>query len=179
MVTRARIASIFLVFMLVGTALAHPVAAQMPEIEEVSARELMAAVRAGGAPVTIVNVWATWCTPCREEMPDLVEIGREFGSDTVRVMFVSADHAEDVPEARMFLAEHGVSGSSFMKRGRDAAFAQAISHEWTGALPATALYDASGTRLDFWEGRKSYQEMSERVRRALTGQPRTEGTERQ
>lgn len=57
-------------------------------------------LRVGGAgqPVTLVNVWATWCTSCREEMGDLEALHREFGPRGLRVVGVSVDNG---PEARV------------------------------------------------------------------------------
>jgi cytochrome c biogenesis protein CcmG, thiol:disulfide interchange protein DsbE len=49
-------------------------------------------VRLGGrGPVTILNVWATWCTSCREEMADLEGLHRQFAPRGVRVIGVSVD----------------------------------------------------------------------------------------
>ena len=50
-------------------------------------------VRVGGeaAPLTLVNVWATWCTSCREEMADLEALHRELGPRGLRVVAVSID----------------------------------------------------------------------------------------
>jgi len=44
-----------------------------------------------GAPVTLVNVWATWCTSCREEMQDLAAIDRDYAPRGLRVVAVSVD----------------------------------------------------------------------------------------
>jgi peroxiredoxin len=57
-----------------------------------------ARVGAPGEPVTLVNVWATWCTSCREEMGDLAALHREFAPRGLRVLAVSVDQA---PEARV------------------------------------------------------------------------------
>ncbi len=52
-------------------------------------------VAIGGAqPVTVLNVWATWCTSCREEMADLEGLQQEFGAHGVRVVGVSVDAGE-------------------------------------------------------------------------------------
>jgi cytochrome c biogenesis protein CcmG/thiol:disulfide interchange protein DsbE len=49
-------------------------------------------VRVGGAgPLTLVNVWATWCTSCREEMADLEALHTEFAPRGLRVVAVSID----------------------------------------------------------------------------------------
>ena len=51
------------------------------------------AVRLGGAggPLTLVNVWATWCTSCKEEMQDLAAIHRDYATRGLRVVAVSVD----------------------------------------------------------------------------------------
>jgi peroxiredoxin len=47
-----------------------------------------------GAPLTLVNVWATWCTSCREEMQDLEAIHRDFAPKGLRVVAVSVDEGD-------------------------------------------------------------------------------------
>ena len=44
------------------------------QLVPVTPAELAAIVKSGGAQATLVNVWATWCQPCREEFPDLVRL---------------------------------------------------------------------------------------------------------
>jgi peroxiredoxin len=53
-------------------------------------------VRLGGAqPMTVLNVWATWCTSCREEMADLNALQREFHHRGIRVVGVSVDESDE------------------------------------------------------------------------------------
>ena len=146
---------------------ACPANAQLPEIEEATSNELLSNIRAGDAELTLVNFWATWCTPCREEIPALVRIGRAFASEGLRLIFVSGDFAEDVPDARRFLAEHGVTTPSFMSSGMNQGFIQAIYPDWSGALPATAVYGPGGSQVDFWEGARTFEEIDERLRSIL------------
>lgn len=166
---------IAVLLMVSATAAIRPAPAfcQLPVIEEASASQVLAAVRSGGSSVTVVNFWATWCIPCREELPAYVRIGREFDPDKVRMIFISTDFAEDVPEARQFLAEYGVTGLTYRNSDSDRAFMDSFSGEWSGALPATGLFDNEGNLAEFWEGRTTYDRLKERIMQLLKAESMT------
>ncbi len=124
---------------------------------------VVAAVRAGGARATLVNVWASWCQPCREEFPDLVRLARELEDRGFRLMFVSADFSDDVPNAKSFLAAQGVGGATFIKSGDDMQFIDTLDPTWSGALPGSILYDSEGRRVRSWEGKASYDSLRARI----------------
>jgi len=134
-----------------------------PVLVPIDAPGIVAAVRAGGAKATLVNVWASWCQPCREEFPDLVRLARELEGRGFRVVFVSADFADDLPNAEAFLAEHGVSGPTYVKTGDDMQFIDTLDPSWSGALPGSFLYDGAGRRVRSWEGKASYDSLRARV----------------
>ena len=133
-------------------------------IRPVSAEGLAEEVRAVGSDLVIVNFWASWCLPCREEFPDFVRFSEESDPDDVQVRFVTVDFEEDLPAAATFLREHGVSGTTFVKDGKENPFISAISPQWSGGVPATAVYNRNGDLLDFWEGKVSYDQLVQRVR---------------
>jgi len=56
--------------------------------------------------IVVLNFWATWCPPCVEEMPSLVEMQRRMKAKGVTVVAVSID--EDEGAYRAFLKQHGV-----------------------------------------------------------------------
>ncbi|HVJ64707.1 MAG TPA: redoxin family protein [Bdellovibrionota bacterium] len=56
------------------------------------------------APVTLVNFWATWCPPCVEEFPAMVELQRQLKDQGFRVVFISID--DDWAKVEKFLAEN-------------------------------------------------------------------------
>jgi thiol-disulfide isomerase/thioredoxin len=63
----------------------------LPEYRATSLSGVPLVLGGGGAPLTLVNVWATWCTSCREEMQDLSTIDRDYAPRGLRVVAVSVD----------------------------------------------------------------------------------------
>ena len=121
-------------------------------LEPVTADRVLAMAREPGARATLVNVWATWCGPCREEFPAIVSLAERRRADGLRVLFVSADFEHPAAEARAFLAEHGAPGPWLQKTGPDMEFINGLDRRWTGALPVTLVYDSNGKPVEFWEG---------------------------
>jgi thiol-disulfide isomerase/thioredoxin len=150
-------------------------AASAPTIQPADAPTVLAAVRAPGAKAVVLNVWATWCEPCREEFPDLVRLGHEYSNKGVRLVLVSGDFDSEKPAVTKFLTDQGVDFASYIKSGDDMQFINALNPKWTGALPATFVYDGQGRLRDFWEGKASYAKMEERLQRVLEN--RSDSTE--
>ena len=62
----------------------------------------------------LVNLWATWCYPCREEMPALNTLQKEMGGDKFEVVAVNVDTGDDT-KPRKFLAETGVDALAYYR----------------------------------------------------------------
>jgi len=142
------------------------------EIEPVSIEELRHVVRAGGARLVLLNVWATWCVPCREEFPDLMRIRHEFRERGLRLVLVSADIDSQIPEAKRFLAGQGVDFLTYLKQDADMPFIDSLDARWSGALPVTLLYDGAGRQLWFHEGKSTYDTLKTRIEGALIALPK-------
>src|SRR5262249_14982591 len=123
-----------------------------PPLVPISGDRIRALAAASGRP-TLVNVWATWCAPCREEFPELMSVPRAHRADGLNVMLVSAAFDDQSAAVRKFLAGYGVRDTAYLKTGGDQDFINGIDPAWTGAIPATLVLDASGKVVAFWEGR--------------------------
>jgi thiol-disulfide isomerase/thioredoxin len=138
-----------------------------PPVVPAGAPDVLAIVRSGRARATMVNVWATWCAPCRAEFPALLRVARARQSQGLRLVLVSADFHDQLPAVREFLRAHGVRDTSYIETGEPMAFIDALEPKWSGALPATLVYDGAGTPVAFWEGAADSTRFTEAADRAL------------
>ena len=97
-----------------------------------------------GHPV-VVNVWASWCEPCRMEFPYLQRLSAKYGK---RVAFVGVDTNDNDAAARTFLDELPLPYPSYTDPNKDVA--QSVGA--TVGLPDTAYYDASGKQVFVKQG---------------------------
>lgn len=144
-----------------------PPAAAAPEVQPATIEQLGEVVRAAGAKVVLLNVWATWCVPCREEFPDLLRVGREYRERGLRLVLVSGDFDSERPAVQRFLTEQGVDFLTYFKQGADMPFIDGLDARWSGALPVTVIYDGAGRKLWFHEGKTSYDTLKTRIEAAL------------
>jgi thiol-disulfide isomerase/thioredoxin len=112
-------------------------------------------IRQQRGEVLVVNVWATWCVPCVQEIPDLIRLSKD---KHVRVVGVSIDDAEDVTsKVAPFLRKHPVPYPVFVKAaGNDEAFINALNTQWTGAVPVSFVYDSGGKQRAMLVGKQPY-----------------------
>jgi thiol-disulfide isomerase/thioredoxin len=142
-----------------------------PPLVPVSAPAILDRVRRPGARATLVNVWATWCGPCREEFPGLLKVARARAGDGLRLMLVSADFEDQEGAVRDFLAARAVTDTTYLKTGDDMTFVNTLSPKWSGALPATFIYDGGGRLVAFWEGMADEARFQHAVDQALAAHP--------
>jgi len=103
--------------------------------------------RMRGHPV-FVNFWASWCEPCIEEFPALVQAAREWRPRGIAFVSISADEPGDLRPVEQTLQRFGASFDSVLVASGDIdALIRHVDAEWMGALPASFLYDASGAKI--------------------------------
>ena len=89
-----------------------------------------------GGKVVLVNFWATWCPPCRKEMPDLDALGKRFNDQGLIILAISD---EDVAKVNPFIAEHQFAFPILLDPGRMVNKLFAVE-----GIPKTFIYDREG-----------------------------------
>jgi thiol-disulfide isomerase/thioredoxin len=111
-----------------------------------------------GKPL-VINLWATWCGPCRLEMPQLVGFADKFRDRGLNIVGVSTD---DTPDAiRAFAAEYKVNYPMLVGLGQDA-FLRSVGYE--DVLPLSILIRADGTIAERIRGIKTTDDWERRIR---------------
>jgi thiol-disulfide isomerase/thioredoxin len=148
---------------------ARPAAIKVSEIAEDGLKEVREQSAKAGR-VLLVNFWATWCGPCREEFPDLVKLREHYPDEQLDLVLVSLDDLAEisttVPE---FLAgmKAGRMPSYLLNASDPDAAINLFDPEWRGELPATFIYDPGGSLAYKHRGRIKPQDVRAAIDRAL------------
>ena len=160
---------LLLAFLMVGaTPLQEGAISNDDLLKDINGEELQELVKSfEGDKAVLINIWATWCAPCIEEFPEIVKIQRKYEGD-LRVVFISADFPDSRDRALEFLKEQGVDWTTYFKTGKDEAFINAISKDWSGALPFTKIINKEGEVVSYWENSASFSKFDKHVKKAIT-----------
>ena len=112
----------------------------------------------------MVHVWATWCDPCRDEFPELVEVMTHYPD--LNIILVSADDPAEKEQIEAFLIEQGSPMGSLVSTELNEAFITALSPQWAGSLPSTFFYH-NGNLVREWEGKRTFDDYSKTIEQLL------------
>ena len=118
--------------------------------------------------VVVYDFWATWCAPCRAELPQLALLEDKLRSRGVEIVTISADDREHRAAAEKFIQMFRVDGPAYLKQAADDDhFINAIDPKWSGALPALFLYDKSGHKVRSFIGETDMAALEAAIKKLL------------
>jgi len=136
---------------------------------EVDAEGYAAAVAKQKGRVVLVNFWATWCVPCREEYPDLTRLEKAYRDKGLAVLGISIDSVKDMAAVDKFLAKMKPEFPNYRKAsgGDDQIFIESVDKDWGGELPFTVLYARDGKKTKVLSGKQSFDTFEAAVKEQL------------
>lgn len=118
--------------------------------------------------VLLVDFWATWCAPCREEMPKLVRLSTSYRTKGLDFVTVSCDEPEQEGQAVTFVTQQGANGPLYVKHAKnDDSFINLIDPKWSGALPALFLFDRRGQKTNSFIGETDLKALEASIQKLL------------
>ncbi len=110
----------------------------------------------------VINFWATWCVPCVKELPDFEKIHAKYKDDKFKMLLVSLDFRRNLEDRLIpFIAKNDLQAEVIMLHEPDAnAWIPQVDPHWSGAIPATLIYNRSKDFKSFHEGSYTYDELN-------------------
>lgn len=124
--------------------------------------------------IVILNFWATYCIPCRKEMPDLAAIQNEYAALGVQVIGASADEPEDRAKVLQFVKETKINFPIWM----GASTAHMMRFGLGGALPGTVIIDRDGRIARVISGVVNQADLKKQIDTMLASAEKTASMER-
>ncbi|MFO7446815.1 MAG: TlpA family protein disulfide reductase [Ignavibacteriaceae bacterium] len=131
-------------------------------IEVITEKELQQIIVERNGKTLFLNVWATWCVPCVEEFPAIVELDENYKDKNVEVIALSVDLPSEIKDKVIpFLKEQNAGFKVYVAADKSAdEIINMLNPEWSGAVPATFVFDMKGNQQKFLPGAHSYDQMS-------------------
>ena len=158
------IVRILAVLLLLSAAAAWPQQKLMP-LDENGYQPM---IQSNAGKVALVDMWATWCAPCRKEMPLIVRLEARLRDKGFQLVTISADEPEQETAAADFLKKIGAGGKSYLRRSKDDdKFIRTVDPKWNGALPAQFLYDRQGKLVKSFTGETDIATIEAAIKKLL------------
>lgn len=140
-----------------------------PKVEPINSEGIKTLISRQSQKPLLVNFWATWCDPCRDEFPDLVKIDSEFRPKSLDFVTVSLDDVGDIgTTVPQFLASMKANMPAYLLSDSDPEPAiNAVDPKWQGDLPATFLYNGKGEVVYKHFGRVNTAELRQAIEQLL------------
>ncbi|MBS0588950.1 MAG: TlpA family protein disulfide reductase [Proteobacteria bacterium] len=124
--------------------------------------------------VMVVNFWATWCTPCQEEIPEFIEAQEKFRDQGLLFVGIALDQADKV---KMFSHEFGINYPVLVGSMNTWSLAQAAGNRMS-VLPYTVVINRSGEIVETYIGRVNLKKLEKLVIPLLKENPQAQSPEK-
>lgn len=140
------------------------------EVELIQYEELLKKIHRNDDVVYIANFWATWCKPCIEELPDFMEVNNKYKNNPKFKMYlVSIDFPKKVEQLVIpFIEKNKVTAEVILldDSKRMDEWINAVSPQWSGSIPATAIYK-NNQQIHFTEGTLNQTQLEKIIQQNL------------
>jgi thiol-disulfide isomerase/thioredoxin len=156
---------------LVGIALALLAAvtrAEGPAVRVATPAQVAGELAALRGKVVMLNVWATWCSPCLREIPDLLAVEADLAAQGFVLLGLSVDEAVEAPRVDEFRRRYFPAFRTLVRDAPDMdAAVSVVDPAWNELVPTTYLVGRDGKLLQRIQGKKTREEFRAAAQAAL------------
>lgn len=133
------------------------------QVNPVKFSQLLSRYTAANDTTYIINFWATWCAPCIKELPNFVQLQKQYNTDKLKVILVSMDFKSKLESSvQPFVKRNKIPLEVMLLDEKDqGAIIDQVDKNWSGALPGTLIINAKTDYRKFYERDFSFDELKE------------------
>jgi len=126
-------------------------------VEDMDKAKLQKLIKNRKGKVLLLNIWASWCGPCKREFPDLVKLADKYKNSKVEIVGLSVDDREDLQtDVIPFLEKNNVNFKIYLQNFKNIEELIEIFPQWQGAIPLTVIFDSKGNQKKFIIGMRDF-----------------------
>ncbi|MBL7995035.1 TlpA family protein disulfide reductase [bacterium] len=135
--------------------------AHAQNVHVVSFQELVTCLNKQNDTTYVFNFWATWCSPCVEELPFFEAVNETYKKEKLKIILVSLDFKSDLEKkVNPFVVRKNIRSTVLLLDEPDAnSYINEVSPEWSGAIPATLIVNSKKKLRMFYEKKFSLEEL--------------------
>lgn len=114
-------------------------------LAEIDAKGIAELKKNGTKNLRLINVFATWCPPCKAEFPDLLKIHADYSAKGLEMILLSVDDTDTKGKVLTFLKDRKATTKNYLINESDSdKLVAAIDKEWQGEIPLTLIVSPEG-----------------------------------
>lgn len=137
-------------------------------VEDMDKAKLEKLIKNRNGKVLLLNIWASWCPPCKKEFPDLVKIADKYKNSKVEIIGLSVDDRSDLQtEVVPFLQKNNVNFKIYIQNFKNIEELISFFPKWEGAIPLTVIFDKNGKEKNFIIGMRDFEFFDKAIQKVL------------
>lgn len=137
-------------------------------VEEIDRAKLEKLIKNRKGKVLLLNIWASWCPPCKKEFPDLVKLAEKYKNSKVEIVGLSVDDKSDLnSEVIPFLQKNNVNFKIYIQNFKSVEELISFFPKWEGAIPLTLIFDKNGREKKFIIGMRDFNFFDKAIQEVL------------
>ena len=137
-------------------------------VEQIDKTKFERLIKNRKGKVLFLNVWASWCPPCKKEFPDLVKLAEKYKNSKVDIVGLSVDDKSDLnSEVIPFLQKNNVNFKIYIQNFKRIEDLLSFFPKWEGAIPLTVIFDKNGKEKKFIIGMRDFEFFDKAIQEVL------------